>query len=139
MKISKLLASRQALLRQTQLANTAYAYDTLQRFATRIANANLKGLVRLRPADPTDDCFWASLTALEGSQSVLEEHFSDQDLIELAEVMAFANDGDFSELTFHIEDLGETYAVPLRLLLEQSGVTIDGEFQSSKLAPDNAD
>ena len=64
MKLSKLLATRQRLLRQTQLANLAYAYPTLRRFAVRIGNANLSGLVKLRPADPEDESYWATLTAL---------------------------------------------------------------------------
>ena len=82
MKISKLLATRQALLRQTQLANLAFAFVTLQRFAARIEAGKLSGLVRLRPADPSEERFWATLTALEGNQSVLEEHFADHELID---------------------------------------------------------
>jgi len=85
MNISRLLATRQALLRQTQLANLAFAFCTLRSFGTRIARAGLRGRVKLRPADPADDCYWTTLTALEGSQAVIEEHFSDRDLLELVD------------------------------------------------------
>ena len=127
MKLSKLLATRQRLLRQTQLANLAYAYTTLRRFAVRIGNANLSGLVKLRPADPEDESYWATLTALEGSQSVIEEHFGDQELIELADAMTFATEADFSELDFRLEELGEKFIEPLRQTLESAGVTLDAE------------
>lgn len=137
MKLSKLLATRQALLRQTHLANLAFAYTTLQRFAQRIEVGNLRGLVRLRPADPSDDCYWATLTALEGSQSVLEEHFADQELIEFAEAMAFATDTDFDELEFPLEDLAENFLAPLRQCLEEAGVTLDSPRQKSNVSAEN--
>jgi hypothetical protein len=131
MNLSKLLATRQALLRQTQLANLAYAYATLHRFAVRIAGARLRGLVKLRPADASDECFWASLTALEGNQSVIEEHFADRDLLELAEAMTFAAQGEFKELDFRLEDLEEQFAAPLRQSLESAGVTLDTTAESA--------
>ncbi len=139
MKISKLLASRQALLRQTQLANLAYAYTTFENLARRISAANLRGLVRLQPADPKNDCYWASLTALEGSQSVIEEHFTDQDIMELAESIAFWSEGEFQELDFRLEELADRYALPIRQLLEQSGVVIDKVAHHSNVATDSAD
>lgn len=139
MKISKLLASRQALLRQTQLANLANAYTILQRLAARIALANLRGLVRLRPADPEDECYWASLTALEGSQAVLEEHFTDNELLELAEAIGCAIDSDFCEIDFRLEDVGERFVEPLRQTLEQEGVSFDLDPDPQNLAPDNAE
>ncbi len=139
MKISKLLATREALLRQTQLANLAHGYMTLRRFATRIALANLHGLVRLRPADPREETFWASLTALEGSQSVIEEHFADHELIEFADAMALALETDFTELDFRLEELEEKYVTPLRQSLEVAGVTFDAETEEPDFAEDNAD
>ena len=138
MNLSKLLASRQALLRQTQLANLAFAYATLRQIAARVANANLRGLVRLRPADPTQEAFWASLTALEGSQSVIEEHFGDRELIEFADAMAYANETEFKELDFRLEELNERYVAPLRHVLISSGVVLD-EAEQHNLAPDSAD
>ncbi len=139
MKISKLLATRQALLRQTQLANLAHAYVTLHRFATRIARANLRGLVKLRPADPDDETFWASLTALESSQSVIEEHFADHELIELADAMVLATEINFDELEFRLEELSEKYVVPIRQTLEAAGIVIDVDLPLPDLAGDSAD
>lgn len=138
MNLSKLLRSRQALLRQAQLANLAYAYQTLQRLATRIAAANLRGLVRLRPADPDDECYWASLVALEGNQSLIEEHFADRELIDLCEAIEFATDSAFDELEFRIETLAERFVTPLRETLEQEGIVFDTEGQPN-LAADSAD
>lgn len=133
MKLSKLLATRQALLRQTQLANLAHAYMTLRRVAARIANANLRGAVKLRPANPAEEQFWASMTALEGNQSVLEEHFADHELIELADAMVFATDNNFEELVFRLEDLTERYVIPLRHALESAGVTLDDEEFATRI------
>lgn len=139
MKLSKLLATRQALRRQTQLANLAYAYITLQLFTARIANANLRGLVRLRSADPTDERFWASLTALEGNQSVIEEHFTDHELMKLADAVSYAGEGEFGEIDFRLEELGEQYLQPLRHALSHAGVVIDAECAQPNFAPDGAD
>lgn len=137
MKLSKLLVTRQALLRRTQLANLAYTYSVLQRFFGRIANANLHGRVQLRPANPADEQFWASLTALDGSQSVLEEHFADHELIELADAIAFAMGSDFDEITFRIEELGEQFLLPVRRALEDAGIEIDDEHTAPNLAGDS--
>lgn len=136
MKISELLATRQALLRQTQLANLAFAYQTLQRFAARIAQANLRGLVRLRPADPADECFWATLTALEGNQSVIEEHFADHELIELAEALELATEGEFTALDFRLEEMGDQFMPPIRHILTQAGVVLDMPHEQANLAAD---
>ncbi len=139
MKLSKLLATRQALLRQAQLANLAFAYAVLERFSTRIANANLRGLVKLRPADPGEERFWATLRALEGNQSVLEEHFADHELIEFADAMAFAAEEEFSELDFRLEELSEKFLLPLRHMLELSGVEIDIEREQPNVPADNSE
>lgn len=139
MKLSKLLTTRQALLRQAQLANLAFAYAVLDRFATRIANANLRGLVKLRPADPTEERFWATLRALEGNQSVLEEHFADHELIEFADAMAFAAEEEFTELDFRLEELSEKFLLPLRHMLELSGVEIDVAREQPNVPADNSE
>ncbi len=137
MKISKLLATRQALLRQTQLANLAFAFVTLQRFAARIEAGKLSGLVRLRPADPSEERFWATLTALEGNQSVLEEHFADHELIELADAITFVGEGEFDELDFYLEDLAEKFLQPARQMLQHSGVVFDLSPEKTNVFTDN--
>lgn len=139
MKISKLLATRQALLRQTQLANFANSYMTLHRLAVRIARANLHGWVKLQPPAPASECYWASLTALEGSQAVLEEHFSDHELLELAEAIACAIGSDFAEIEFPLEELGERFIAPLRESLQEAGVSFDLDAQERNLTADNAE
>ena len=139
MKLSKLLATRQALLRQTQLANVAHAYITLRHITARITAGNLHGLVKLRAANPADECYWPSLIALEGNQSVIEEHFADHELIELADAMALAVDDDFTELDFRLEELAERFVSPLHHALEQAGVIIDSDIEHQDFATDNAD
>lgn len=125
MKISSLLARRRALLRQAHLANLAYAFDRLSEFSARIDRARLNGLVRLQQCTPGTDRYWASLTAMQGSQSVIEEHFSDDDLMDLADVIAFATAEIEIDLTFPIEELADRFIAPLRARLEQAGVVID--------------
>lgn len=129
MKLSLLLLQRPALLRQTRLANLAFAYSTLTEFARRIARARLRGEINLKQAAPDAGRFWASLTALEGSQSVLEEHFSDEDLMDLADAIALTTGASELDLTFPIEQLAEKFLAPLRLKLEQRGVSIDRDSQ----------
>jgi hypothetical protein len=140
MKLSKLLAARQGVLRQAQLVNLAYAFATLERFAARVATGNLRGMVKLCPANPEEERFWASLKALEGNQSVIEEHFADHEIIEFADAMAYAAEADFSELDFRLEELNEKFLVPLRQMLELSGVQIDSvPHEQPDLATDNSD
>jgi hypothetical protein len=107
MKISKLLAQRQGLLQQTQLANLAFAYAKLGEFAGRVARAQLTGEVNLRQGTPEVGIGWATLTAHEGSQSVVEEHFTEEEI-------------------FRLEELTERFVVPLRRELEGRGVVFDG-------------
>ena len=120
-KLSTLLSQRQALLRQARLANLAFAYTTLLDFARRITRAQLSGRVVLKPAAPDTDRYWASLTALDCNQSVIEEHFADEDIMDLADVLAFVTGNETLEVTFRLQDLAEAYLVPLRLeLLNQA-------------------
>ncbi|MDF3056293.1 MAG: hypothetical protein K0R17_508 [Rariglobus sp.] len=126
MKLSALLASRPTILRQAALAHTAAAWLTLQHASTRIAAAGLRGMVRLHQSDPAEnDLPWATLTSDEIRASVLEEHFSEDDLIELAEALAHATDTSRVTLEFPIEALGEAFAAPLLNELEKAGVTVD--------------
>lgn len=124
-KLSTLLSQRQALLRQARLANLAFAYTTLMEFARRITRAQLSGRVVLKPPAPHAEHYWASLTALDGNQSVIEEHFADEDLMDLADVLAFVTGNESLEVTFRLEDLADAYLVPLRMELERNGIVID--------------
>lgn len=125
MKLSALLASRPTILRQAALAHTAAAWLTLHRMSARIAQAGLAGVVRLRQDDPaSDETPWATLTSDEIRPSVLQEHFTEDDLIELADALAYATDASHADLEFPIEALG-AYADPLLRTLQKAGVTVD--------------
>lgn len=125
MKLSQLLNARPTLNRQANLANLAFAYETLADFATRVARARLTGRVNLKPVDPHAERYWATLTALEGSQAVIEEHFTDEDLTDAADAIAYATGRPSFDLTFRIEDFADHFLVPLRNALEQSGIVVD--------------
>lgn len=135
MTLSQLIASRQLINRQANLANLAYAYLTVKRFADRVQRAGLRGRVRLRPADVTAEHYWASLTAVDGAQSVVEEHFSEEDVMDLADAVAYAIEGDFHEVIFPLERMHARLVVPLQVLLAHAGITIDLE---EALDPDTA-
>lgn len=124
-KLSILLAERERLLRQARLANLAFAYQTLGNFAERIARAQLRGSAVLKPVAPEEERYCATLSALEGSQSVIEEHFTDEDLIDLADVVALATGHPHAEVTFRLEDIGEVFLSALRVELEREGVVLD--------------
>jgi hypothetical protein len=135
MKISQLLSQREGLLKQARLANLAYAYAKLEDFAQRIARARLTGEVNLLQADPKAGGFWPMLTAREGSQSVIEEHFTEEDVTELADIIAFFTGATELDLTFRIEELAERFAVPLRRELERAGVAVSA-LPSAAESPD---
>lgn len=124
--LTSLLAHRPALIRQARLANLACAYATLTRFEHGIARGRLRGSVTVRHVAPEEGRYWATLTAHEGAQSVLEEHFSDEDVMELADVLSFLTCTNALELTFPLEDLAERFLTPLRAELEREGIVIDG-------------
>lgn len=133
MKISELLAFRKTLIRQTTLANMAHAYVVLQRFEQRIARGELRGSVHFqRVHDPANATYWCSLTALEGNQSVLDEHFTEEDLVELGEALPFALDRESDELDFRLEEFSERFVEPLRHQLTRSGIENDVDAASSK-------
>lgn len=125
MKLSQLLQARQGLIRRAGLANLAFAYQLLNEFADRIARARLVGSVNLKSADAEAERTWASLTALEGSQSVIEEHFTDEDVMDFSDAVVYVTGGDEVDLTFRLEDLTENFIVPLRDVLEREGVEVD--------------
>ncbi|MGC4071682.1 MAG: hypothetical protein QM760_04065 [Nibricoccus sp.] len=125
MNFSELLKSRQSLLRQAHLANLAFSYATLRRLGDHVEKARLQGRVRLRPADEEEDATPASLTALDGSQAVIEEHFSDEDIYHLADSIAFALETPFSEIELRLEDIGDKFGGALRNELDEAGVVMD--------------
>jgi hypothetical protein len=125
MNFQQLLFHRQALLRQARLANLAYTCQQLTSFADRVARAGLTGEVRLHETDSEAEGYGASLTALQGSQAVIEEHFTDEDLLDLAELVAYATDCEEVDLTFRIEELADVFVHPLRRELAQAGVALD--------------
>ncbi len=127
MKLSKLLHQREALLRQTRLANLAYAYRRFGDYAERITNANLRGKVCLSPADPSTERYWPVLTALECSQSVIEEHFTDEDILELEELLFFVTGEDGEATTFRLETIEARFMRPLRRQLLHAGITLEPE------------
>lgn len=124
--LTSLLNHRAALLAQARLANLAYAYDVLRRWEHRVTRGALHGSVTVRQAAPEDERYWASLSANDGAQSVLDEHFSEDDVLELADVLAFLTCTPALELTFPLEELPERFLAPLRAELEREGVAIDG-------------
>lgn len=124
MKLSNLIAQRPELLRQVRLANLAHAYQTLLDFAARVSRTRLQGSVLLRPVNPDEERFCVTLTALESNQSVIEEHFSDEDLIVLADVLGYATGHPTHELSFEIDQLDE-FLLPLRTDLERAGIQVD--------------
>lgn len=124
MNLSHLLAQRPELLRQVRLANLAFAYDSLRKFAERVGRAGLHGRVTLKPINPDEENYCVTLTAHEANQSVVEEHFSDEDLVVLSDVLGFATGHPTHDLTFYIDQLDE-FVVQLRNDLEQAGVAFD--------------
>lgn len=134
LKLSQLLVARQGLLQGAQLANLALAFQVLQEFATRIHRARLTGLVRLQSPEATEEGCWAELTALEGNQSLIEEHFTDEDLMDLADTVAYVTEADVVSMKFRIEQFSELFVAPLRAGLEQAGIAID--FESSVVEQD---
>lgn len=127
MKFSQLLNQRDVLLRQARLANVAFAYEWLRTFAARVRRAGLQGGVTLRDGDPAAGLPWPTLTAETGSQAVIEEHFLEEDIVELADIVAFLNDGKRpEELSFQLEDIGEHVIPGLRRELAEAGVLPNG-------------
>ena len=130
-KLNQLLDAREALQRQAGLANLAFAYETLREFAERIARGKLQGEVTLKSADTEAERFWATLTPHQGSQSVIEEHFTEEDLTDFADAVSFATGHEEFEATFSLEEFPQAFLVPLRSVLEQAGVQVEPDPVSS--------
>ena len=128
MNLSQLLASRPALLRQAALANAAFAYAVLRALGRRIETARLHGPVRLLAVDPAVERYAPQLIALAGSQSVLDEHFDESDLVRLADALAFASPGPVNEFEFFLETMFARFSPPLRSALQAAGVELSDEL-----------
>ncbi len=140
MNISHLLQQRATLLRQARLANLAYAHERLGTFGARIARARLHGEVILRPADPSADRLWPELTSDEINPAVLAEHFLDEDLAELADVLAFIHDdGTPACFVFRLEDLEDLFRPTLRRELRAAGVVVAQASPSDPAAKDKGE
>lgn len=137
MNFSQLIENREALLRQARLANLAYAYQELNRFAARANRGGLRGEVELRESEPDAETHWASLTAIDGSQAVIEEHFTDEDIVELTDLIAYATDVDDVCEIFRIDELHRRFAAPLRRELEEAGIKV-GETGNLEAPAGNA-
>lgn len=130
-KMNQLLDAREALQRQAGLANLAFAYETLREFAERIARGKLQGEVTLKSADTTSERYWATLTPHHGSQAVIEEHFTEEDLTDFADAVSFATGHEEFEATFSLEEFPQAFLVPLRSVLEQAGVQVEPDTVST--------
>lgn len=126
-KLCHLINARQHLLRCAHLANVAFAFQLLSGYATRIERARLSGLVNLKSAAADEETCWASLTALEGNQSLIEEHFTDEDLMDMTDAIAYITASDVVDLTFQIQHFADMFVTPVRAVLEQSGISVDAE------------
>lgn len=123
MKFSELLHQRDVLLRQARLANIAFAYEWLRDFARRARRARVQGMLTLRDGDPGDGQPWPVLDADETNASVLAEHFLEEDVVELADILAYLNDGARpAERRFRLEELECSIIPALRRELEGAGV-----------------
>ncbi len=125
MNLHQLLLQRAALQQQARLANLAFAWQRLDDWAQRIARARLRGEVTLQLADPAGDRPWPYLLARTGSQAVIEEHFTDEDIVELADILAFlAEDPRAVEFTFQLEEMGARFLPAIQHELAQAGVIV---------------
>jgi hypothetical protein len=123
MKIDHLLQQRSSLLRQTRLANVAYVFAELSKFSNRIERGNLRGKVTLHLADPAAQRAWPCLVAEEGSQAVIDEHFLDHDMLDLADLLVFtAGHESPCAFTFRLEEFGRRFLPALRRELAEAGV-----------------
>ena len=131
MNFHQLLLQRVALLRQARLANLAFAWQRLDQWAHRIARARLQGVVTLRLADPADDRPWPLLQANSVSRAVIEEHFTDEDILELADILAFlADDPRAVEFPFRLEELADRVLPAIEQELAAAGVIMHPSVSS---------
>lgn len=137
MKIEQLLQYRDALLRQAHVANLAYAYQRLRDLSDRLALVGLRGAVTLRLGDPTDEESVPQLLSDEDRQAVIDEHFVDEDVADLANIFGFLINGrPATELRFKLEDIAEHFLPRLRDDLVKAEVELDDDAPARKHVPD---
>lgn len=125
MKLRQILHQRDGLLRQVRLANAAFAYDRLSGLVERIARARLRGTVVLAPADPASERFVPEFTGVDCPQSVVDEHFLDEDVADLADILGFLGiESSDGEWCLRLEELGPRYLPGLQRELESAGVEL---------------
>lgn len=132
MKLSSLLARRRALREQARLANLAFAYARLCDIHGRVTRARLSGEVRLQQAAPEEERYADALIALEGNQSVLEEHFTEEDISDLVTLLGHVTGRPEIDLILRLEAMADEFLGPLRTTLARAGVAIDvgGDWSS---------
>lgn len=129
MNFSELLQQREALLRRARVANLAFAFARLSDYADRIARAGLRGPATLHESDPEADRLWPALVTHHGNQSVIDEHFLDEDVDELDEILLFLESEGFEvDFTFDLEEMPHRYLPALRRELEKAGVVLPVEL-----------
>lgn len=89
MNFAELLHQRDGLLQQARLANLAFAHERLAEYAHRLGRAGLSGAITVQPADPAAEIGWPTLVAPDIAPAVLDEHFLDEDAVELDELLEF--------------------------------------------------
>lgn len=125
MQLSLLIQQRHRLLRQVRIANLAYAYGQLAESAARAARAGLRGDVQLLPVAPAAGRPVATLAALDGPQSAVEEFFTDEDILDLADALAYAGHLPEDGLVFAWEEIGPRFLASIRHELERAGVSFE--------------
>lgn len=124
MNFEKLLHHRGALLRSARLANLAFAYARLGEFSARLRRAGLLGALTLELPDDENERFWPALVAHGAAPSLVEEHFLDEEILELVDVLAFLREeGEPVDDTFSCESIDRCWRPRLRERLRQEGVT----------------
>lgn len=124
MNYYQLLRHRAALLRQARLANLAFACARLEVYAQRLGRAAITGPLTLHPVDPAAERYCPVLVAHGSNQSMVDEFFLDEDVVDLAGVLSFLDAEGFGvEWTFTRDDLVVRWLPCLRHELEFSGVT----------------
>ena len=125
MKLTTLLARRRALREQALLSNLAFALKHLTEIVGRIERARLHGQVRLLQAAPEEDRLENTLLAEQGSQSVIEEHFTDRDIDDFVDAVGYATSEAFVDEVFDLREVDARFLQPVRRKLEDYEVDID--------------